>query len=171
LKKILQQFENLFNFVACFKTSNIIIMSVHEQEELKKEYYSEALRYMDNAKEYLKNAKKEGDFYNDKKYVKTACGTAYSGLLVGMNGFLQLKDIKGRVKERKSIEYYQRNITKIDRKMLNTLNSAYEILHLWGYYDGITSVKVVKEGFDFAYTLIDKIKPSNGIASYKPSNK
>jgi len=135
-------------------------MSIQEQELLKQKYYCEAMRYMDNAKEYLKNAQKDGSFYNDKKYVKTACGTAYSGLLVAMDGFLQIKDIKPKRKERKSIEFYQSHITGIDKKMLNTLNSAYEILHLWGYYDGITSVKVVKEGFEYAYTLIDKIKPA-----------
>jgi hypothetical protein len=44
--------------------------------------------------------------------------------------------------------------------MLDQLNGAYEILHLLGYYDGITTVDVVKKGFDLAYTLIDKIKPS-----------
>jgi len=136
-------------------------MSIIEQEELKQKYYDEAMRYMSNASDYLKNAKKENDFYLDKKYVKTACGTAYNGLLVALDGFLQLKDIKPKRTERKSIEFYQRNITGIDKKMLNTLNSAYEILHLWGYYDGITSAKVVKEGFNYAYTLIDRIKPVN----------
>jgi hypothetical protein len=138
-------------------------MSVAEQEQTKLEYYSEAILYMDNAKEYLKNAQKEDGFYNDKKYIRTACGTAYSGLLVAMDGFLRLKDIKSKGKERKSIEYYRENITKIDKKMLNTLNSAYEILHLWGYYDGITKASVVKDGFEMAYTLIDKIKPSENL--------
>jgi hypothetical protein len=61
---------------------------------------------------------------------------------------------------RKSIEYYQSNITKIDKKMLNNLIVAYKILHLYGYYDGIESVTVVKEGFDEAYKIIDKIKPT-----------
>jgi len=135
-------------------------MSVQEQEQTKEKYYSEAVRYMDNAKEYLKNAQKEDNYYLDKKYVKTACGTAYSGVLVAMDGFFTLKDLKPKAKERKSIEFYQRNITKIDKKMLNTLNSAYEILHLWGYYDGITDAVVVKRGFDLANALIDKIKPS-----------
>jgi len=32
-------------------------MSLQEQESVKGQYYSEAIRYMDNAKEYLKNAK------------------------------------------------------------------------------------------------------------------
>jgi len=134
-------------------------MSIEEQQKLKEKYYTEAMRYMDNAKDYLKNAQKEDDFYRDKKYVKTACGTAYSGLLVAMDGFLQLRDIKPKGKERKSIEYYQSTITKIDKKMLNYLNSAYEILHLFGYYDGITKASVVKEGFDLAYAIIEKIKP------------
>jgi len=138
-------------------------MSIQEQEQTKEKYYSEAMRYMDNAKEYLKNAKKEGNFYHDKKYVKTACGVAYSGLLVALEGLLALKGVdKPSKKQRKSIEYYQENIARIDKKMLDYLNSAYEILHLLGYYDGITKVTVLKEGFEDAYTLIEKIKPSNG---------
>ena len=135
-------------------------MSQQEQEQVKKEYYGEAIRYMDNAKEYLKNAKKEGGFYLDKKYVKKACGTAYNGMLVALDCFLILKGKeKPKGKLRKSIEYYQNNISQIDKRMLNYLISAYEILHLWGYYVGITKASVVKEGFNLAYTIIDKIKP------------
>ena len=135
-------------------------MSITEPQLLKEQYYAEAVRYMDNAKEYLKNAKKEGDYYHDAKYVKTACGTAYNGLLVALDGFLQLKDIKPKGKNRKSIEYYQSNISKIDKKMLDYLNSAYKILHLWGYYDGIEKVSVVNDGFGEAYKIINKINPS-----------
>ena len=138
-------------------------MTVHEQEQTKERYYSEAIRYMDNAKEYLKNAKKEGNFYQDKKYVKTACGVAYSGLLVALDGLFAMKGIpKPSKKQRKSVEYYQSNVTKMDKKMLDYLNNAYEILHLWGYYDGVKSVSILKEGFDEAYKIIEKIKPANG---------
>jgi len=136
-------------------------MSLQEQEAVKEQYYNEAIRYMDNAKEYLKSAKKEGKFYHDQKYVKTACGVAYSGLLVALDGFLMLKGIdKPTKKTKKSIEYYQSSVTKIDKKMLDYLNSAYRILHLWGYYDGIENVNVIKEGFEDAYKIIEKIKPS-----------
>ena len=134
-------------------------MSTTEQQALREEYYAEAVRYMDNAKECLKKAKKEDNYYHDKKYVKMACGTAYSGLLVALDGFLRLKDIKTKAKDRKSIEYYQSNITKIDKKILDYLNSAYEVLHLWGYYDGIGDVRVLNAGFDNAYKIINKIKP------------
>jgi len=136
-------------------------MSIEEQEILKKKYYSEAVRYMNNAKECLQKAQKDGKYYNDPKYVKMACGTAFSGMLVALDGFLMLKNVdlpKG--KERKSVEFYHNNLARFDRKMLNTFNSAYEILHLFGYYDGIKNVKVVKEGFEDAYTIIKKIKPT-----------
>ena len=136
-------------------------MSVHEQEEVKMEHYSEAMRYMDNAKEYLKSAQKEDNYYQDIKYVRTACGTAYSGLLVALEGFMKIKGYAPKGKDRKSIEYYQRNITKIDKKMLNKLINAYQVLHLWGYYDGIMSVNILKEGFEEAYDMIEKIRPKN----------
>ena len=137
-------------------------MSAEEQYTIKEKYYNEAVRYMDNAKENLKNAKKEGRFYHDPKYVKTACAVAYSGLLVALDGFLTLKGAhtSKNKKQRKSIEYYQSSITKIDKKMLDYLNGAYQILHLSGYYDGILVASVIKEGFDLAYKIIDKIKPT-----------
>jgi hypothetical protein len=79
-------------------------MSIQEQQVIKEKYYNEAIRYMDNAKECLSKAKKEGNFYHDSKYVKMACGTAYSGLLVALDGFLTLKGVaKPNGKERKSI--------------------------------------------------------------------
>ena len=136
-------------------------MSAQEQQMLKETYYNEAMRYMDNAKECLQKARKEDGYYNDSKYVKMACGTAYSGMLVALDGFLLLKGLhKPNRKERKSIEHYQKNLTNIDKKMLNTLDSAYDILHLWGYYDGIKKASVIKDGFDEAYKIIEKINPA-----------
>jgi len=136
-------------------------MSISEQEALKETCYNEAVRYMDNAKEDLKKAQKEDNYYHDIKYVRRACGTAYSGLLVALDCFLILKGIgKPKGKLRKSIEYYQSSITKIDKKLLDYLNSAYKILHLSGYYDGIEDASIINIGFDNAYNIIDKIKPT-----------
>ena len=69
-------------------------MSIIEQQRLKEKYYGDAIRYINNAKDCLKKAQKEGMYYQDQKYVRMACGTAYSGMLVALDGFLQLKDIK-----------------------------------------------------------------------------
>jgi uncharacterized protein (UPF0332 family) len=137
-------------------------MSISEQQAVKEKYYFEAMRYIANAYEDLKKAQKEGKYYNDPKYVRRACGTAYSGLLIALDGFLILKGVHKptTAKQRKSIEHYYREIPKIDKKMHRTLINAYQILHLFGYYDGTNSVSVVKEGFSEAQILIDKIKPA-----------
>jgi len=128
------------------------------QETIKEKYYAEALRYMNNAKETLKKANKEDHYYRDSKYVRTACGTAYNGVLLALDAYLLTKGIK-KTKGRKSIDYYQENIGHSDKKLLNHINSVYEVLHLAGYYDGIRDARVIKIGFDTAYEIIDKIKP------------
>ena len=135
-------------------------MSREEQQEVKKKYYLEALRYMDNAKETLKRAIKDGRYYTDEKYVKTASGTAYNGVLKALDGYLLVKGVElPKGKSRKSIEYYISNVAKIDHKLLNYLNGAYQTLHLAGYYDGNRSVPVIQSGFDEAYEVIERIKP------------
>ncbi|MFA6924535.1 MAG: DUF5618 family protein [Bacteroidales bacterium] len=133
-------------------------MSIKEQHEVRDKYYNEAVRYMDNAKETLKKAGKENKFYKDDKYVKTACGIAYNGILKALDGYFILKNMSSP-KGKKSIQYYQSNITKLDKKLLNYINNAYEILHISGYYEGVTSVKVIQTGFEYAYEIINKIKP------------
>jgi len=144
-------------------------MSVQEQQEMKEKYYAEAMCYMDNAKEYLKQAQKGGKIYRNPKYVRTACGTAYNGVLIALDCYLMLKgvkkpskkDRKSTVSERsRTIEFYQKNLAKLDRKMLDYLNMAYQILHLYGYYDGIEDTVVVKRGFDLANAILEKINPA-----------
>ncbi len=133
-------------------------MSIKEQKEVKQKYYSEAIRYMQNAEQTLKQAGKEGRHFQDTKYVRTACGTAYNGVLIALDGYLLLKGIS-KAKGRKSIEYYQSNIAGLDKKLNIEVKEAYDILHLSGYYDGVTSVPVVKSGFEVAYDIIQRIEP------------
>jgi uncharacterized protein (UPF0332 family) len=133
-------------------------MSNEDQQIIKQKSYAEAMRYMDNAKETLKQAGKDGRFYNDRKYVRTACGTAYNGVLLALDAYLLMKGIK-KTKGRKSIDYYYEQVGQSDKKLLKYVTNMYEILHLSGYYDGILDTRVVKAGFDTAYSIIDKIKP------------
>ncbi|MHA4741510.1 DUF5618 family protein [Dyadobacter sp. MSC1_007] len=113
----------------------------------------EARRYLNNAKEILREkARKEGDHYQDKKYVRLAGHAAYSGVLIALDGLL------GKKKGRKSVEWYQENLRKVDRKALDTFNSIYEILHLYMAYDGVKNVNVSKEGLREAEVLIDWIE-------------
>ena len=134
-------------------------MNFKDPNRIRTTYYNEANRYMENARETLKKAGKQDRFYVDEKYVKTACGIAYNGVLKALDGYLLLKGVE-KTKGRKSIEYYEEAIAGIDRKLLNYINSAYLILHLNGYYDGVRDARVISEGFNLAYSIIERIKPA-----------
>ena len=121
--------------------------------------YKEAMRYIDNAREDLKLAGREDKYYVDEKYVKSACGIAYLAVLKALDGILELNNISKPRKTRVDITFYQKNLANSDNKLLHALNNAYEILHLSGYYDGITSVKIINDGFEEAMNVITKIKP------------
>ncbi len=122
-----------------------------------KNAYKEAMRYIENAREDLKLAGKDGKFYADEKYVRTASGTAYSGTLIALDCLFDVKNMPKR-RGRKSIDYYQDNLGKIDKKLLKHLNTAYRVLHLEGYYEGETKVGVIEQGFESAIDIIDSIK-------------
>jgi len=140
-------------------------MNKEEQNVFLSKWYAEANRYMDNAKEALNKARKEDNgYYEDGKYVKSACGIAYLGVLVALDAWLALKDVPepGKGKHKK-IEFYTHNIAQIDNKLLNYMNTAYNILHLDGHYRGEKRIKAIETGFDAAYDIIDKIKPETFI--------
>jgi hypothetical protein len=139
-------------------------MTREEQNIFLSKEYAEAIRYMDNAKETLQKAGRDGPHYVDRKYIKTACGIAYNGVLVALDAWLKLKGFPElSKKQRKSIGYYKDAIASVDKKLLSYLDVAYDILHLYGYYDGVKGVNTIKEGFDNAYYIIEKIKPENPV--------
>ena len=132
-------------------------MSTREKENK----YREALRYLENASEILKQkANKKDNDYEDAKYVRMACGTAYSGTLLAIDTFLEIKGKSLKKRSRLSVEDYRKQLTVLDKKLLKTFNTAYQVLHLFGYYDGGTNSNVIKEGLESAKEIINKIKPA-----------
>jgi hypothetical protein len=132
-------------------------VTAFEQEHIKQKGYKEAMRYIANAKDTLKLAGQRGRYYSDPKYVQTACGTAYVGVLVALEYFFKLKKVP-LPKVGKSIDYYRQGLRDY-QKIRDALNSAYQTLHLDGYYDGVLDSDVIKIGFARAKEIIDKIKP------------
>lgn len=112
---------------------------------------TEAMRYIDNAKDILREkAKKEDGYYQDNKYVKMAGHTAYSGILVALDGLLGAKK-----KGRKSVDWYKSELAKMDKKITSAFTNAYDILHLSLGYDGATNVKLAQLGFEEAENIIN----------------
>jgi hypothetical protein len=115
----------------------------------------EAERYMQNARKVLsENAGKDGDYYIDKKYVKMAGNTAWSGVLVALDA---VTDVRKNLKrgQRLDIKDYQNAVAKKDRKMTIPLHSAYEALHLFLGYDGNLNYKIVQNSLAEGKKVID----------------
>ncbi|GHV68208.1 hypothetical protein FACS1894199_15090 [Bacteroidia bacterium] len=146
------------------KHINITVMTVKEQQEQSKmEPYAEASRYMKNAEDTLRKTRKEDGYYLDGKYVGTACGIAYKGVLKAMDAWLEAKGVsvpirRDKTKKHRSIDMYRRDV-RFDGKMLTHLNVVYNALHLSGYYDEVLKASTIKDGFDSAYSIIARIKP------------
>jgi len=39
------------------------------------------------------------------------------------------------------------------------LNNAYSILHIGGYYEGVTEIRAIEAGFENAVLVIEALKP------------
>ncbi len=121
----------------------------------------EAHRYLENAKEILREkAQKEDGVYKDRKYVKMAGHTAYSGVLVALDGLFGIMK-----KGRKSVLWYQEELGKLDKKVLNNFNIVYDTLHLSMAYDGNLSVVISNEGLKQAEQIINWVETRQELVS------
>ncbi|TLV00046.1 DUF5618 family protein [Dyadobacter luticola] len=119
------------------------------------EAVSEARRHIDNAKDFLSNnAKKQDGLYQDKKYVKIAGHTAYTGILLVLNEVLGEKNKKTP----KSVEWYQHELSRIDKSLLAKFTTAYELLHINMGYQGSRSAKIASVGIQTAEQIINWVE-------------
>ncbi|MDR1543896.1 MAG: DUF5618 family protein [Prevotellaceae bacterium] len=114
----------------------------------------EAERYLDNAKQILsEKAGKEGNYYSDPKYVKMAGNTAWNGVLVALDGVLNIHD-NLKSKQRADFKDYQAAISQRDKKMMKPLLYAYESLHKVLGYDGNLRYIYVQDGLKQGQEII-----------------
>ncbi|MEI8133605.1 MAG: DUF5618 family protein [bacterium] len=120
---------------------------------------NEPKRYMHNAKDLLKKAGKEDGHYKDAKYVRMACGTAYCGILLALDDYLESRNRKIIKKkyQRKNVNDYEAALSKLNKRLLHKFNAAYHVLHLDGYYEGIVERKVIDAGISVADEIVDGI--------------
>ena len=121
----------------------------------------EPLRYLQNAKDTLAKSPIEDNRYTDDKYVKSACGIAYLGVLKAIDEYLLekgvlKKDIPKKVEEyRKAVQKYA---SLYNGKLLRQFDDLYDELHIAGYYRGMLHrTATVKEALKGAKEFIDKL--------------
>ncbi len=118
-----------------------------------KPHIKEAYRYLENADKLLKdNCTIDATYkiYSDKKYVRMAGHTAYSGVLVALEPFIDKSK-----KQRISVDTYKDIIAKRNKRLVNVFLNVYSCLHLALGYDGNTNIEYKKAGWKDAKTIID----------------
>ena len=122
----------------------------------------EAVRYFENAKELLSKSPIENNRYVDDKYVKSACGVAYLGMLKAIDEHLLKKGIMKKELPKKVEEYrkaLQKYVSVHNGKLLKEFDDIYDELHIAGYYRGnLHHVEIVKAALKAAKAFIEKIK-------------
>lgn len=117
---------------------------------------SEARRYVENAKDLLKE---HGDLdydtqlYQDRKYVRMAGNTLWNGVLLIIDAVFHVKRI-GRMHP--DVIDYRDEVAKRDKKLLALFNTAYETIHVYMGYDGNQEKTVCVAGFRLANEIIDR---------------
>lgn len=124
--------------------------------------HAEATRYLNNAKELLSKSPIEGRIYTDVKYVKSACGVAYLGVLEAINDALLQKGYTKKELPKKVEEYekaLKKHISIHNGKLQREFTMLYDTLHIAGYYRGlIYNVDIIKDALKAAKAFIDKVK-------------
>lgn len=122
----------------------------------KKDLIEEALRYVDNASDILKNNEHydpETRSYDDKKYVRLAGHCLWHAVILAMDSVFHVrKDRRTRI----DIDAYRDAVRKRDRKLLTLLNNGYQILHLDMGYDGVLVKASCDEGFLITKDIIER---------------
>ncbi|MEW6097075.1 MAG: DUF5618 family protein [bacterium] len=128
-------------------------------ESLASDYFDEAVRFYNNAKDILKDVKIVYKSYQDTKPVVKACGVGYIGMLKACDGYLISRGID-KAKLPTSYQGYWQVLSKDlshNGKVKSALKVAYENLHIFGYYRGGTGVSMIKEGFQCAKFVIEHL--------------
>lgn len=114
----------------------------------------EALRYVDNAKQTLRDngeLNASTGLYADRKYVRSAGHFLWSGVLIALDAVFQVKTSK---RKHPDIKDYKDAVAKRDHKLLSLVNYGYEAMHINMGYDGIQNKSVCDKGIQYATEII-----------------
>ena len=95
-------------------------------------------------------------YYQDKKYVKQAGQDAYVTILSGLDVFFALNGIQK--KGRKRVEWYEKELFGINKKLSEAFAVAYDTFHMSMHYDGNQDMDVAIIAFKKAEEILDGLE-------------
>ena len=122
----------------------------------KKNLIEESRRYVENAKKVLRengNLDTKTQMYQDEKYVRAAGHYLWLAVLLVLDAVFHVREDR---RTRVDIKAYLDAVRKRDGKLLNLVNSSYDILHLYMGYDGVQRKGVCDDGIKLATEIIDR---------------
>ena len=122
----------------------------------KKNPIEEALRYVENARDTLKNNEEYDPItrsYDDRKYVRAAGHYLWHAVMLALDSVFHVREDR---RTRIDIDAYREAIRKSDRKLLTLVNNGYQILHLHMGYDGVLNKQSCDEGFRITNDIISR---------------
>lgn len=127
-------------------------------------FYREALRYYENARKRLRDTRVLHNRYQDPKIVSEACGTCYLAVLLALDGYLLTRGVSPAALPKTTTKYWASIKKRLahNGRIQDAFNTAWDNLHVGGYYRGFSGVGLVKEGFKNAKWILDtlsKVKP------------
>ena len=114
----------------------------------------EAQRYVDNAKQALKdNGEYDSDLrrYGDRKYVRAAGHYLWNAVLIVVDAIF---NVKTKTRPHPDIKDYKAAVAARDRKLLALVNDGYDTMHIAMGYDGNQQKDVCDAGFRLADEII-----------------
>ena len=120
-------------------------------------HYNRTLRHIDNAEAELKKAGKDGSYYTNKKYVKSAGGIAYTGVLEATKQYIALKDVA--INDGADEREIKSALSKLNPNAVEPFNHFYSYLYFSVHLYGNSNVRNLTEVMKAAREFIALLKP------------
>ena len=122
----------------------------------RKDPIAEARRYVENAKETLKEKGElnvEMNRYEDEKYVRAAGNYLWLGVLQALDAVFHVRSDR---RKKVNIDDYLDVIGNTDDKLMGLVNTGYDIMYVYMAYDGMRLKDISDAGFNIANQIINR---------------
>ena len=122
----------------------------------RKDPIAEARRYVENAKETLKEKGEldvEMNRYEDEKYVRAAGNYLWLGVLQALDAVFHVRSDR---RKKVNIDDYLDVIGNTNEKLMGLVDTGYYIMYVYMAYDGMRLKDISDIGFNIATQIIDR---------------